>query len=76
MEVMFDDELRNLTESVIQKVHQLVEQGETPPLVYTKGCKACSLYNLCRPEDISARNSAKQWIHNQLMDIEIEKMIE
>lgn len=76
MEVMFDDELRNLTESVIQKVHQLVEQGETPPPVYTKGCKACSLYNLCRPEDISARNSARQWIHNQLMDAEIEKMIE
>jgi CRISPR-associated exonuclease Cas4 len=66
MEVMFDDELRNLTESVIQRVHQLVEQGATPLPVYSKGCKACSLYNLCRPEDISERDSARRWINNQL----------
>ncbi len=73
MEVMFDEELRNLTELAIQKVHQLVEQGVTPPPVYTKGCKACSLYGLCRPADVSERDSARRWIDNQLRDIGIGK---
>lgn len=69
MDVLFDDELRNLTESVIQKVQQLVQKGETPPPIYTKGCKACSLHNLCLPENISEKESASLWIDKQLVDI-------
>ena len=69
MEVKFDDELRNLTVSVIQKVHGLVQSGETPPPIYTKGCKACSLYEVCRPEDFSERDSARRWINNQIAEV-------
>ncbi len=69
MEVKFDEDLRNLTESVIERVHKLVQTGETPPPVYTKGCKACSLYNMCRPADISERDSARRWINNQIADV-------
>ncbi|MBQ9431307.1 MAG: CRISPR-associated protein Cas4 [Kiritimatiellae bacterium] len=65
-DVVFDGELRSLTENVVAKVHQLIESGETPPPVLTKGCKACSLFDYCRPEDVGGIVSAKRWIKNQL----------
>ncbi len=65
-DVVFDSELRALTEGVAAKVHDLLRAGETPPPVLTKGCKACSLYDQCRPEDVGGRESARRWINNQL----------
>ena len=65
--VAFDAELRSLTEDVAAKVHALLRSGETPLPVFTKGCRGCSLFETCRPEDVgSGRDSAKRWIRNQL----------
>lgn len=65
-DVMFDAELRSLTEDVALKVHELISAGEAPPPALTKGCKACSLFELCRPEDVGGRESVRRWINNQL----------
>ena len=65
-DVAFDAELRALTEGIAAKVHELMCKGETPPPVLTKGCKACSLFDQCRPEDVGCRESARRWINNQL----------
>lgn len=65
-DVTFDAELRSLTEDVVAKVHELIRGGETPPPMLTKGCKACSLFDHCRPEDVGGRGSAQRWIKNQL----------
>ena len=65
-DVPFDVELRSLTEDVAAKVHELIRIGETPPPVLTKGCKACSLFDQCRPESVGRRESARHWIKNQL----------
>ena len=65
-DVAFDSELRNLTEDVAEKVHELMRVGLTPPPVLTKGCRACSLVDVCRPGDLSGRESARRWINNQI----------
>ena len=65
-EVIFDAELRRLTEDVAEKVRDLIRTSETPPPVLTKGCRACSLVDVCRPGDFGGRVSASRWIRNQI----------
>jgi CRISPR-associated exonuclease Cas4 len=65
-DVAFDSELRTLTEDVAEKVHALVRAGVTPPPVLTKGCRACSLVDVCRPGDVGGMESARRWINNQI----------
>ena len=65
-DVAFDSELRTLTEDVAGKVHALVRAGVTPPPVLTKGCRACSLVDVCRPGEVGGRESARRWINNQI----------
>ena len=62
MSVVFDDELRALTESVAADVHDLLRSGVTPPPVRGKGCAACSLRELC----LARAPSARAWVANQL----------
>lgn len=65
-EVVFDETLRQLTEEVVGKTRELLVSGKTPPSVFTKACKSCSLFEVCRPECFDSRISAKRWIDNQV----------
>jgi len=62
--VTFDDELRELTENAASGVQELLSSHKTPEARWTNGCRACSLLDVCRPEDFSARDSARQWMRN------------
>lgn len=66
MDVPFDEVLRSLTEDVAAKVHELLKTGITPPPEQMKGCRACSLVDTCRPENIGKGVSARRWIDGQL----------
>ena len=66
VDILFDGELRTLTENIAAKVHALISVGETPPPALTKGCKSCSLFDQCRPENLGGRESVRRWINNQL----------
>ena len=68
-DVAFDSELRKLTEDVAGNVRSLVRAGSTPPPVLTKGCKSCSLVDVCRPGDVDGRDSASRWIRNQIDEV-------
>ena len=68
-DVRFDAELRALTDDVAAKVHELIRVGETPLPVLTKGCRACSLLEMCRPEDVDGRESARRWIQNRMVEV-------
>ncbi|TLU76511.1 CRISPR-associated protein Cas4 [Mannheimia varigena] len=48
--VLFSDELRTQTLSVIQAVRSLLQSGQTPPPNYGKHCNACSLLEICQPK--------------------------
>ena len=68
-DVAFDLELRSLTEDIVTKVRALMMAGLTPPPDLTKGCRACSLVDVCRPSDMGGRNSAHRWIENQIDEV-------
>ena len=48
--VAFSDGLRAQTLAVIAQVRELLASGQTPPPVYGKRCKACSLVEVCQPK--------------------------
>lgn len=62
MAVVFDGELRALTESVAADVHEILRSGVTPPPIQNKGCAACSLKELC----LDRAPSARAWVAHQL----------
>ena len=64
--VLFDGELRALTEETVVAVRKLLTDGTLPPSVVSKGCLACSLYETCQPKTASVRPSAEGWIRQQL----------
>ena len=65
-EVLFDDELRNLTERTAQKIHELFQSGSMPSPGWTKCCNACSLADVCCPKILNGKKSARQWIQSVL----------
>ncbi len=50
MTVELTVELRRRTEEVAQAVHEMFEQGITPPPERESGCKECSIREECLPE--------------------------
>lgn len=69
VEVVFDVELRDLTERVIARVRDLVSQGVTPPPEVGKKCESCSLKETCRPDETSSDRSARRWLENRLDEV-------
>jgi len=49
-EVVFDSTLRQKTEDTAQAVHELFSHGVTPPPLFDKRCRDCSLKVICQPE--------------------------
>ena len=47
--VVFNTQLRELTESFVAKLHDLLKSGRTPPPEYGPKCESCSLIDICNP---------------------------
>ena len=62
VDVCFDEELRRLTHVTIRNVRELISSGVTPSPEETKGCTSCSLFELCRPEEMRHGRSAAKWL--------------
>ena len=66
--VLFDDELRRLTERTITQLRDIFTSQKTPAAHYRANrCRACSLLELCRPK-ISAK-PAIQWRDRMLASL-------
>lgn len=48
--VDFDQELRDETIRLAEKLHSLIASSKTPKPVYSKKCQSCSLYDICNPK--------------------------
>lgn len=57
--VLFSDELRAQTLTVIVQVRELLASGKTPPPGYSKRCKACSLVEICQPKLLEKDRSVR-----------------
>lgn len=49
-EVIFDEQLRNRTKYFSELMHNIFDSQITPQAVYNKGCKMCSLIDICLPQ--------------------------
>lgn len=67
--VVFDLELRALVEQTAEAVREMISSGTTPPPMLAKGCDACSVRALCRPDDCANGHSTRKWIDNQLDEV-------
>jgi CRISPR-associated exonuclease Cas4 len=61
-DVPFDDALRRETEDAADSAHKLIGSGITPPAVYEKRCKSCSLIEVCLPKPVGKKVSVKRYL--------------
>jgi CRISPR-associated exonuclease Cas4 len=62
-QVVFDEELRALTLDTIGAVRKMFDERRTPQAIYeAKRCDACSLLELCRPNELGRRTSVRDWL--------------
>lgn len=52
-EINFNEELRQAVVEYSIKMHELFREGKTPRPVLKKGCRSCSLADLCMPDSLS-----------------------
>jgi len=63
-DVVFDEELRNLTIGTIDRLHRLIDERKTPAPAYEKEkCDNCSLQELCMPK--AMRKNVEKYIDEQ-----------
>jgi CRISPR-associated exonuclease Cas4 len=62
LDVSFDDNLRKETEEAAEQAHKLIASGITPPAIYEKRCKSCSLIGECLPKPIGQKVSVKRYL--------------
>lgn len=68
-EVALDSSLREETEALAERLHELFRLGTTPVAVYSKKCRSCSLLDRCHPKVTSSRTAASRYIHTFLRDM-------
>ena len=64
--VELNSELRELTESITGRVHELFQTGLTPPAEYTKKCDNCSLLQICLPKSCGRGRSVRRYVERML----------
>lgn len=69
--VVFDDALRQLTKDTADGLHSLIDNEITPPPVFGKWCKSCSIVEVCRPDLFVSKQSARKWLEQNIDSIEL-----
>ena len=65
-DVEFTSSLRAITGSYCKELHELIERGITPPALYSKKCKACSLIDYCKPQTLGSSKSVSKYLGQML----------
>jgi CRISPR-associated exonuclease Cas4 len=65
-DVVFDEPLRTLTLNTIERLHEMIASGRTPPAVREKKCDRCSLKSLCLPEVLQGREPASRYLRRSI----------
>jgi CRISPR-associated exonuclease Cas4 len=68
-EVTFNIALRQETEALAARLHELYSLGKTPPPVYSPKCPNCSLLDICKPKVMATRSTASRYIGTSFRDI-------
>jgi CRISPR-associated exonuclease Cas4 len=62
MDVAFDQMLRAETEECCARLHKLISAGITPPAMYEKKCRSCSLAQICMPQASSKHKDVSHYL--------------
>jgi CRISPR/Cas system-associated exonuclease Cas4 (RecB family) len=65
-EVALTGELREQTEKLATRLHELTRIGRTPLASYEKKCESCSLLALCMPKTTGGRKSVDRYLASML----------
>lgn len=61
--VLFDTELRQLTQEVADATHELLRGAVTPSPIYEPWkCDSCSLVDICRPRQLENPRPVSEWL--------------
>lgn len=66
IEIEFTSELRMLVKSMAAEMHEYFRRGYTPRVKATKGCRSCSLLDICLPDLENRHVMASKYIDDQL----------
>ncbi len=69
-EVELAGALREQTEKMAARLHELTQAGKTPPAHYEKKCESCSLISLCMPKTTGGRKSVDRYLSSTLDQVE------
>jgi CRISPR-associated exonuclease Cas4 len=69
-DVVFSLELRRAVEETAAGVRKLLETGSTPPAVFDKKCKQCSLLEICLPGSLGRKRNIKRYLASALDETE------
>jgi CRISPR-associated exonuclease Cas4 len=61
-EVAFGADLRTETEALAVRLHELWQTGKTPPAVYERKCRNCSLIAVCLPKTAGGQQTAQDYL--------------
>ncbi|HAZ31979.1 MAG TPA: CRISPR-associated protein Cas4 [Dehalococcoidia bacterium] len=67
-DVVFDDALREETESLTVRLHDLTHTGNTPSAEYSKKCKSCSLVDICMPGVTGKRRNVQGYLSKAIAE--------
>ncbi len=66
-QVLFTEELRTLTRTTAEQLHEFIRAGKTPPPEYEAAkCPRCSFLSLCLPKKLSRSASAEKYLARML----------
>jgi CRISPR-associated exonuclease Cas4 len=69
--IAFDAELRQRTEDLAARMHELFRGGVTPAPVLTARCRSCSLIEICQPSAIGQRGSARAFFRRSVAAVSL-----
>lgn len=72
-EVLFESFLRDRTEHLAARLHELTHARRTPPAVYAKKCDSCSLIDDCLPKIMTGKRSVHHYLSSALDKIDAEE---
>lgn len=69
LKVILDDSLRERVITMSKEMHELYDKRYTPKVKPSKGCKACSLTEICMPR-LCKNSSVDKYIKENLLEVE------
>jgi len=70
LEVPLTPALREQTEQLAARLHELTRAGKTPPAHYEKKCESCSLLTLCMPKTTGGHKSVDRYLSGIIDEVE------